>query len=787
MRKRKWLLVVVLILIVINLIFWGMTYLFDVNTYVKNKLTNTLGKQLEATISFSNLNITSKILQISDLEIHKEGEYTFRASQLYIHYSFWQLILHNFKIEKALKEIRCFSPEVSYILDFNKERKPWRIDLDALEKTLTRFNYISIINGQVSLQSDSTYHFTENIDKLNVNLQKKAEHEWHISLSAYQQNNNGVIQIDGMYARKSNDFTINITDYSVPQISSQNVQLLNAVVNADIKTNLSDSLNGSVVIRNIAGRYSDEFFQTDTIDLSIRPETLTINKFPIRWRNHEAMFGGEVHNYLNEDASLDVSFVLDNFHLHEVDPIMLGRVDVSGNISGSPGSPEISITTSSEELSYKDFHIYDFVANLNYKQNELHIMQGSFIADTNLVILSGNISVDTNELFNSKANVSITSKDFTYIFDNYYFSSNVEASIRGSLKDLESNVVCKNLLIKNNTFAFTDLLLKASFKKKRMDFQIDNATGSVNIQGFADFSAKLPIIETDFVTKNLTFTNVLNTANPITDQLNPIISAQVRAKVKDNLLYVNGLIDLGKDFNSKLDGILNLSGEIPLVLSTYDGFFNIGTDSLYVNNEPIGIVLQSSISRDDRFSAQLDIGKTVTTNMSGTIARDSIRYAGNISIDSLEILKVNQIFSSNEEETTMAGFITAFLDFAGTSSLQGTGHVHVKDLSFSKAIHPVDVDSDLEILSSEILLDNIVAKNSQTLLFGNARLSFDEGVFELNAEQDGVLLEELFFDDFVSGSAEYSIIASGHLDDPRILCDVSIENGQFFDTSFNTC
>jgi len=121
--------------------FWGMTYLFDVNSYIKNRLTKTIGRELNATISFSALNVTSKILQISDIEItHKEGDYIFKAKQLYIHYSFWQLILHKFQFTQALKEIRCFSPEIIYNALYNEEETKLIVDIEALEKTLTRFN-----------------------------------------------------------------------------------------------------------------------------------------------------------------------------------------------------------------------------------------------------------------------------------------------------------------------------------------------------------------------------------------------------------------------------------------------------------------------------------------------------------------------------------------------------------------------------------------------------------------------------------------------------------------------
>ena len=298
MRKRKWLLIVVVIIIMINLLFWGMTYLFDVNSYIKDRLTKTIGRDLNATISFSALNLTSKILQISDLEIiHNEGDFILRAKQLYLHFSFWELLLHKFQFAQALKEIRCFSPEIIYNASYDKEQTKLNIDIDALEKTLIRFDYISVINGQVSVNSKGEIVFSENLEKINVSLQKQQDKKWHIKMSAFQSGKEGSIDLDGIYAKQSNQFKIMFKDYDVPKINTTNAALTGSRINAEFEATLSEISKGTVRISNIESTFHDESISSKEVAILLTPDSLKIDKnAKILWNNNVILCDGYIYH-----------------------------------------------------------------------------------------------------------------------------------------------------------------------------------------------------------------------------------------------------------------------------------------------------------------------------------------------------------------------------------------------------------------------------------------------------------------------------------------------------------
>jgi len=96
------------------------------------------------------------------------------------------------------------------------------------------------------------------------------------------------------------------------------------------------------------------------------------------------------------------------------------------------------------------------------------------------------------------------------------------------------------------------------------------------------------------------------------------------------------------------------------------------------------------------------------------------------------------------------------------------------------------VELDIQTDSSKVALNNIHVQNSQSLLKGNASLYFAEGNVELSASEEDILLENFLQDIPLLGKASYALTASGHLNAPHVLCDVSIENGAFYNTAFNS-
>jgi len=772
----------------INLFFWGMTYLFDVNSYIKNRLTKTIGRELNATISFSALNITSKILQISDIEItHKEGDYTFKAKQLYIHYSFWQLLLHKFQFAQALKEIRCFSPEIIYNALYNEEETKLIVDIEALEKTLTRFNYISIINGKVSVNSNGGIVFSENLEKIDMNLQKQQDKEWQIKMSAEQTEKEGLIELDGTYSKQSNHFTIMFKDYDVPRISTKNAALISSTINAELETTLSEISKGIVCISNIESTFHEENISLKEVTLLLDPDSLKIGKNArIIWNSNVILCDGYISNYLSKISDVNISFQIDDLDLVSLDENLSGSIDLRVLLSGNYTTPVIDIKVIGERFFYDSFEFGNLSSELIYSDQFAKITNGNFEVDSNRVDFFGNISVNENKLSESNLDLTLKSDKFTYSIADLTLQSDVEVKVSSDAKNPKIHASLAQLIILNDIFQLPELFGSISYENKKAIFDLQNSNRSLILKGDFNIFSKTPFVNTELSANDIALTKILRTEIPFLNSLDPHVNAQFQLKWKDGIITPEGRFNFADHINSSVKGAILISGEVPVTFTGKTGFLMIKSDTLQIHNEPLNFAFNSTLSEDDQIALGLRVNNNIYTDAIINLNQKDIQYSGNLSIDSLYINQLNNLFPLFETDAQLSGVLNADFTFDSSQKIPGKGNLELEEFSFSKNINPINVELDIQTDSSKVALNNIHVQNSQSLLKGNASLYFAEGNFELSASEEDILLENFLQDIPLLGKASYALTASGHLNAPHVLCDVSIENGAFYNTAFNS-
>ena len=788
MRKRKWLLIVIIIIILINLLFWGMTYLFDINSYIKNRLTETLGRRLNATITFSTLNITSKILQISDLEIvQQDGEYTFTAKQLYVHYSFWRLLLHKFHSTKALKEIRCFSPELIYNSAFKEGQTQLSIDIQALERTLTRFNYISIINGKVSVNSTGNIIFSENLEKINISLQKQQDKEWHIKMSAFQTESDGSLEIDGVYSKQSNHFKTMLRDYEVPRINTKDVSLIRSCVNAEFETTLSGISRGIIHISDIESNFRNENISSKGMTILLTPDSLKIDeKVEFLWKENVLICDGSISNYLRKDSNLDISFEMNDFDLASLNENMSGSIDLHAAMAGNYASPIIDLTIVGDKFGYDSIEFSNLSTQLTYRDKYAEIQNGIFEVDFNQVEFYGNVSAKVSDLLESTLDLTFESENFKYPIEDFTIQSDAKVRVSGFVQNPKIHAALEKLIIKNDIFQFPELYGSISYQNQKAIYDLQNISHSVLLRGNYDISQKIPSINAELSANNIALMEIMKTEIPIVSSLDPHLNARLQLGFKDGIITPDGWFNFADHNNSSIKGSILVSGEVPVYFREKKGFLTIRSDTLSIHNEPFNFIFNSTLSEDDQIAAELRINDNIFADATVQLDQKDIQYSGNLSIDSLYINQLNNLMPIFEKDAPLSGVLD--IDFAYNSSnkIQGKGNLYLKEFGFSKDIHHFDLACSVQAESDMISLEDIQIQNTQSLLKGNAHLDLTEGKFELNASEQGVLLEEFFRTIPLEGKASYSLVASGNLNDPRVLCDISIVNGMLYKTAFSS-
>jgi len=788
MRKRKWLLIVVIIIILINLLFWGMTYLFDVNTYIKNRLTETLGRRLNAIITFSTLNITSKTLQISDLEIvQQDGEYTFKAKQLYIDYSFWRLLLHKFHFTKALKEIRCFSPEFIYNSTFKEEQRQVRIDIEALEKSLTRFSYISIINGKVSVSSTGDIVFSENLEKINVSLQKQQDKEWHIKMTALQTESDGSLEIDGVYSKQSNHFKTMLRDYEVPRISIKDVTLIRSSINAEFETTLSGISRGIIHISDIESNFRNESISSKGMTILLTPDSLKFDKkVEFLWKENVLMGDGSISNYLSKDSNLDINFEMNDFNMASLDGNMSGCIDLHAVMTGNYTSPVIDLKIAGDKFGYDSLEFSNLSTQLIYRDKYAEIQNGIFEIDSNRVEFNGGVTVEGSNLLESMLDITFELENFKYPIEDFTIKSDAKVKVSGFVQYPKVHAALEKLIVQNDIIQLPELSGSISYQTQKAAYDLQNASRSIILRGNFNPSKRTPSINAELFANDFTLAEMFKTEIPFVSFLDPQVNARLQFNFKDGIITHNGWFNFADHNNSSIKGSILVSGEVPVDLTGKAGFLSIRSDTLSIHNEPFNFAFNSTLSEDDQITAGLRINDNIFADATIQMNQKDIQYSGSLSIDSLYINQLNIFVPIFEKDAPLSGVLDIDFAYDSSNKIQGKGNLYLKEFGFSKDIHHFDLACSVQAESDMISLENIQIRNSQSLFKGDAHLDLAEGKFELNASEQDVLLEEFFRTIPLKGKASYSLVASGNLNDPRVLCDISIENGTLYKTAFSS-
>ena len=787
MRKRKWLLIVVLILVLINIIFWSISYFFDINAYVKRILTERIGKNLQAEITFSKLDITSKILQISDLEIiQNDGTFTFRAKQLYIQFSFWKFMYNRLNFTKSLKEIRCFSPELVYNLGHKDIETMETIDVNEIEKALRRFNYISIINGKIQIAGVGNLRFDQKLEILNLSIEKGQNNEWNLSATANQTNSDGIINFEGKYSRQSNNFSLRIDDYQVGNVEWNNGNIESARLYADIEGNLEHITHGVIKIEDATSEVFEEKISTPLISLKIAKDTLSCNDDAhIYWRGNVLTCKGKINNYTSNQPETEVTISCDNFDLKKISNELNGIMSSKITITQLFPSPVFDISMNSDSLQYKNQIFKSFAAFLHYDNNKLNIEEVVCFINNNKLSSKGLIFFDKNNINNSDLKLNVISQDFIWSHKNIQISGDVDINLNGNLQSPKYTFHIADLVYEDTIFQMSNLSLDVSLYRNNITGSLQNPSRSFIIRGNAESFTNQPKVNLELLANDLSFATILKEKPGYLLNLEPNMQAHIKFNYEKQKLDTEGYLAFPDYLNSSLHGNIDIFSNISFSHNIEQGFFSVQADSFFINNEPFQFDIQTYLDKDKQHMNLLlkDMLELSITRFH--IGQERTQYKGFARIDSFDVSKVNALYPLFENKETLKGLMHGILSFDTTQQSLLKGKIAIDKLGFSKQINPVDVAIEVSADSELVYLDKLQIDNSQDLLLGEGIVQYKKGLVEISAIGENILLEDCMNNSPIRGTAQYQILLQGNLSDPTILCDFSIKNGRIFKTKFD--
>jgi|GEM_PF-251929 len=169
MKKPKALFILVLVLLIINTVFFVLWYAIDLQDVIRAYLERELSASLSSKVSIGNLSLSNTQVIVSDFRLGmNDGSLDLKFKQLRVKYDLLQLVLPPYNMSKVITEIRLFDPFVTYNYSPGKSKEPSKEfeipDLSSWFEDITISNGSFRFNGKFPLALPG-------IDTLNVSQQ----------------------------------------------------------------------------------------------------------------------------------------------------------------------------------------------------------------------------------------------------------------------------------------------------------------------------------------------------------------------------------------------------------------------------------------------------------------------------------------------------------------------------------------------------------------------------------------------------------------------------------------
>ncbi len=633
MKKKKWLLIIVLIVFVINISFFILVRLVKVDKIVQEKFSSYLSENLDANVSFGNFVFNDKQLRISNVKIVSPGKFMLDVEQIYVEYNLQKLIFSRFANLRAIKHIKIYDPVFRLNIDASSgKKKKKKFDIPDIKKYFTA---LDIYNGKITINiSNNKFDITNTWQDVSISVDNTSESV--IKLYAVSQESSE-IKADAILKKgkiisgqiKINDFFPD--DIHLPVLESISSKL-------DIKlTYEAEKLTYDGKLKDIkAGLYKKKFI-AENIHLSGDEKKIRITSKEVYFDNNKIDAHAVLNDFLNKKRSVIALIGVNDVSLSDYLDFIDGKVAAEINIEGKISEPVISAKVFSDSIEIAKQKI----ENIDLKAK---LIDNSFVINLNNSSWEGNLIYGNGKYsFSEGFEFEINSDDLFWKKNNIEFSGDLNSKILFSGKP-DVHLKIDNLHIHSNKIGIDDLLLRARLEGDDFYAGLYREKGDIllNCDGNLkrkETNAKLSLKRFDL---NSTFQN--NTL--------PLISGSMDVEInKFSIVAASVIRAYDRDFG-KLDG--RFETNFVADITNNRTFLNLKSHNARFNYEPFEINLLAEGTLDSIHTKQFRINKKIDVD-TWVRFRPVLNYGITLSTTKLKFRDIAKYFTDYYTSSKLMG------------------------------------------------------------------------------------------------------------------------------------
>lgn len=600
MPKAKRFFIFILVVLLVNAIFFSAWYGFGLRNKFREAVAGQLGKLLKGKVSISELHFSDRQLLSEGISfVSADSTIAVDIANLRVQYNLTRYIFSGFKTSRLIKEIEIIHPVVRYSYSYKPSPPKLRKPL-ILPNISDYFGSLYIRDGSVALGIRIPVTIIQAGD-LVIN-----EELYNINAKVIN-NGSSQITVDGLFAQKGSVKASGTLEKGRLSFSEIEVSSLtpNYVSHPDLRNISSDiSLVGNVFQDTLGAAisYRAKAQIWDTRCLFAREYQAQIPYLgaEIDGKNLQAQISRSTFGSSNVTAEVKISDLGPDLHfdlakaeanmdLSMITPDLTGFVNAKVDASGTIEDPFGTISLSAPKVAYQSYTASNFTLESTYDDNQL------------------SYSIPTLEFQNHSLSLSGIFSPYTMILDTHIsaqaqpgqtepFAATADLDVHLELLDLYPYVdatinsldFASGFARVNGISGYLKLMPVSMDNSYYVDAELKGEDG-YQLSVVGDILDRNLLINADF--KSISPSEIY--ALPLLQKMNPLVSGKVLAILRDNRISTYSNLDV------ELRGYLPYSSKLDFVgdfdIGTLEGNIHLkGIDGL-MNNQALDFSLGASL------------------------------------------------------------------------------------------------------------------------------------------------------------------------------------------------
>jgi len=711
LKKKKWLLIIVGIIFVINIAFFVAIRMTKVDEIVRKKLSEYLAEELKADVSINHLSFNDKQLNISNLVIIDSARtYQLSVKQIYVEYNLLKLLFSKFKNLQAIKSIKIYEPDFSLEILSSEEKVPkTKKEKFEIPEITEFFKKLDIYEGKISVSyKNEVLEFQNSWHNITVNIKNASQSK--VNLQAISADSSK-LEFDAILKKKSLEKAgIVISDFFPSKLKISFLDSISTKINLK-----ADFEKGNFFY---SGYLEDVLMKKFEKDANAKEIAFSGNekKIHIGFDNlqiDENDFEGKaVIDDLPDKGSISAELTSSKIDLSRYMKILSGKATIEMKVFGQLKNPEIKTNLVSEKIEIMNQEITDISIRTQLKKNKVQLFLNQAYWENNLIKGNGNYEFDQEFTFQA------VSDSMKFQRNNLFLSGNLISDI--SFKDeLKVDLDLSDLFVQNNENKISDLNLSAELSGK--EFLLDVNRNKNDIFLNANGNIKSRNLEAELKLKRFD----LNA--PLNQVAFPLVSGNIKIKAKpDSLIADSSLRLFDQDFG-KLDGIFLTI--LAADLKNEKTSFKLESHNAKLNYEPFNLRISAKGSLDSLKTDEFLFNQAIELQ-SWIKLKPELDFGISVLGKTVKINEYLKYITNYSTANNIKGLLDFSVNYDSREQGDISGYFEISDFNYI----------DLKNLDAEFQIQG----NNSLINFQNCMLTANEKEF-LNLEGELNLVEKPVF------------------------------------------